>query len=195
MGRATITKQEGNDILKSATTGKTTTLSGNGVFAKAFQATKDENGNITRTILIGMSRSDARKTFNFMTDNTDAEWGYMQSLSFSDITTGFMGLTRMPQIDFTVGSSHSSDREAAVAVMIENLSKGTLIRYDHSHPFGHNLKNGYLPSTPTNTANRDGNNDVDFWKETLIKHPNASFGIRYNGKTYHYYKNGLELGY
>ncbi len=152
-------------------------------YIEILKEKKDKKrGNVAEK---GMSKSDARETFNFMADNTDVEWGYMES-------KGENGS------NFMVGTSHSDAGEEPVARALNKLENGTLIRYNHNHPandYDPNWSFGYRPSTRNTTANENReNNDIDFWQGALQKHPNASFGIRFNGNMYHYYKEGKPYG-
>ena len=99
-GKTTITEQEGNDILRCGK--KTVELSGNGVFRNAYEAgTKDGKGG---TLLLGMSKPDARKTFNFMADNTNVEWGYLETKDAS-------------VSNFAVGTAYDPNTESRKALL------------------------------------------------------------------------------
>lgn len=166
-GKTTITKQEGKDILRCGR--HTVKLSENGVFAAALTEEKNEKGNTVSTTLEGMSKSDARKTFNFMADNTNVEWGYMESL---DKKGGF---------HYTVGTGHNFNRENVVFSKFQSMDSQSIIRYDHSHPLrGWNDVSAYQYST----------NDVNSWELMLKQHTNATMGMRCAGKYMLFYKNG-----
>ena len=180
MGRTTITQQPGKDVVSA--NGKSVELSGNGVFRTAYSE-EMINGN-PATLLTGLSKSDASKIYALMKDSK-AEWGYMQSLS-SERTSLFipgMGSIRIPQIDFTVGTSHDSYSEAAVSSMIYKLPEGSVLRYDHRHPVLHSRDvEGY----------RYSRDDVNFWNVLIEKNPNASAGIHFQGQYNLYYRNGVK---
>ena len=166
-GKTTITRCEGNDILRC---GKTSTeLSGNGVFRDA-QEKGEQLGKDRGTLLVGMSKSDARKTFNFMADNSNVEWGYMETRN-DDGSSSFM-----------VGSAHSKETESLVYEKACAVSPGKLIRYDHNHLCNDHSPMAGFPSTPDNAANSNYV-DTDAWNSLLKTQPNASFGIRHRGKT------------
>ena len=173
-GRTTITEQKGNDILRCGNT--TVELSGNGVYRKAFEAGENE-GNNGGTLLIGLSKSDAKKTFNFMADNTNVEWGYMET-SNDDGTSSFM-----------VGSAHSNETESLVYSKAMEAKEGGVTRYDHSHI--KSLGNmDWTPSTPSTAADKRYV-DTDAWSELLRRNPNISLGIRYGEKTRTFVEEGV----
>jgi len=169
MGKHTITKQAGNDILVSKSNPKKTQeLSGNGVFEAALSKEQYAEG---KTTLSGMSKNDANATFNFMSDNTGVEWGRLEA------DNGKGGS------DFFVGSSHDTHSEGNISQMIYNLPKGSVQGYDHSHPLdAYNKNSGFRPS----------GEDLNYWDDLKKNHPNSSAGIRFNGTFTPYYKKGGE---
>lgn len=174
-GETTITKQEGKDILRC---GKNEiTLSGNGVFGKAYNGVVKEG-----TLLVGMTKKDSRDVFNFMADNTNVEWGYLE-IQNEDGSSSFM-----------VGSANDSDGESQVYNMAMAAKSGSVLRYDHSHPKTNNP--GLLdwaPSTP-DTATDKEKVDTKAWSNLLERNPNASFGIRYGGETQTFIDGGVVTG-
>ncbi len=173
-GRTTITEQKGNDILRCGNT--TVELSGNGVYRKAFEAGENE-GNNGGTLLIGMPKSDAKKTFNFMADNTNVEWGYMET-SNDDGTSSFL-----------VGSAHSNETESLVFGEAMSAKEGSVVRYDHNHLRTDTDYSAGRPSTPDNAANGQYV-DTDAWKDLMNRNPKVSLGIRHNNETTTYILKG-----
>ena len=172
-GRTTITRQDGNDILRCG--GKTTELSGNGVYRKALE-TGEKEGNNGGTLLMGMSKSDARKTFNFMADNTNVEWGYLE-------TTGANGS------NFAIGSAHDPDTESLIFNMAMQSKEGSVIRYDHNHLRTDYGAMDFLPSTPQ-TCRKESYTDTDAWNNLINRNPNVSLGIRHHKQTVTFIKDG-----
>ena len=166
-GKATITRCGGNDVLRCGK--KSTELSGNGVFRDA-QEKGEQSGNDGGTLLVGLSKSDALKTFNFLADNSNVEWGYMETRN-DDGSSSFM-----------VGSAHSKETESLVYEKACEVNPGNLIRYDHNHLCNDRSSMAGFPSTPDNAANSNYV-DTDAWNSLLKTQPNASFGIRHRGKT------------
>ena len=174
-GKTTITiQQEGNDILRCGK--KSVELSGNGVYRNAMKA-GEKMGNESGTLLAGMSRSDARKTFNFMSDNTGVEWGYMESVNNSG------------QTEFLVGSAHNSDTESLIYGKAIEAPDGSVLRYDHNHLFYTSGATAGWPSTPDTKANKEYE-DTAAWSSLLEKNPTLTLGIRYRGTTILFIENG-----
>ena len=173
-GKTTITKQNGKDILRCGN--KSVELSGNGVYRKAFEAGEKE-GNNGGTLLMGMSKSDATATFNFMADNTNVEWGYMET-SNDDGTSSFM-----------VGSAHSNETESLVYGEAMSAKEGSVVRYDHNHLRTDTESTSGWPSTPNNAANGKYV-DTDAWSDLMQRNPNVSLGIRHRRSTKTYISKG-----
>ena len=167
-GRTTITKQEGDDILRCGE--KTKDLKGNGVYREALEAGEKE-GNNGGTLLVGMSKSNARTTFNFMADNTNVEWGYLETKSEDG------------SLHYTVGSAHSDETESLVFSKAMEAKERIVLRYDHNHIVTTNP--GLLdwaPSTPESAA-KEQYVDTDAWNDLMEKNPKVTLGIRYSGET------------
>ena len=173
-GKTTITEQEGNDILRCGN--KSVELSGNGVYRKASEAGEKE-GNNGGTLLMGMSKSDAKITFNFMADNTNVEWGYMETCN-DDGTSSFM-----------VGSAHSNETESLVFGKAMAAKEGSVIRYDHNHLRTDNESTSGWPSTPNNAAN-EKYVDTDAWSDLMQRNPEITLGIRHRNNTIKYIEKG-----
>ena len=173
-GKTTITEQKGNDILRCGN--KSVELSGNGVYQKAFEAGEKE-GNNGGTLLMGMSKSDAKATFNFMADNTNVEWGYMET-SNDDGTSSFM-----------VGSAHSNETESLVFGKAMAAKEGSVIRYDHNHLRTDMEYTSGWPSTPNSKA-KENYVDTDAWSDLMRRNPNVSLGVRHRGSTKTYVSKG-----
>jgi len=173
-GKTTITKQAGNDVLVCGR--KRTPLSGNGVYAKAMEAgaaISNEKG----TLLSGMSQKDSRDVFNFMADNTNVEWGYLETQK-DDGSSSFM-----------VGSAHDSETESLVFGQAMSAREGSVLRYDHNHlRTDTGFADGW-PSTPENKA-KEGYVDTDAWKALMARNPNVTLGIRHRMTTTIYIRNG-----
>ena len=140
-------------------------LSGNGVFRKAL------NGVVKGTLLTGMTQKDTKDVFDFMSDNTNVEWGFLE-IKNDNGTNSYM-----------VGTSHSFDTEAQVYGMAMAAKEGSVLRYDHSHAKSNNPGAlDYAPSTPQ-TAAKPQYVDTDAWNDLMNRNPSVSLGIRYDGKT------------
>ena len=173
-GRTTITEQKGNDILRCGN--KSVELSGNGVYRKALEAGKNE-GNNGGTLLMGMSKSDAKKTFNFMADNTNVEWGYMETRN-DDGTSSFM-----------VGSAHSNETESLVFGKAMAAKEGSVVRYDHNHLRTDMESTSGWPSTPSTKA-KDSYVDTKAWSDLMQRNPEITLGIRHRNNTIKYIEKG-----
>ena len=136
-------------------------LSGSGVFRKSMHLYRTDG-----TLLSGMSKSDAKKLFNFMADNTNVEWGYMET-SNDDGTSSFM-----------VGSAHSNETESLVYGEAMSAKEGSVVRYDHNHLRTDTESTSGWPSTPNNAANGKYV-DTDAWSDLMQRNPNVSLGIRH----------------
>ena len=166
-GRITRTIQPGNDIVRA--NGKSVELSGNGVFWKAYS--KEIVKGDPATLLSGLSKDDADKIFNLLGDKTGVEWGKLEVMNSNGGK------------DFFVGSTHQVGTEGIISEKIYDPDlKGLVQKYDHSHP----LLDRYGVD-----IYRYSVQDENFWKDLNRLHPNASAGIRSNGKFDLYYKNGV----
>ena len=174
IGKTTIYNRVGNDVLICGK--KTVTLSGKSVYADA-EAKGKEQVKKGSTLLVGMSNYDAKKTFNFMADNTGVEWGYMESVNSSG------------QTEFLVGSAHSSETESLVFGKAMDATEGSVLRYDHNHLFYTSGATAGWPSTPDNKANKEYE-DTAAWSTLLEKNPTLTLGIRYRGTTILFIENG-----
>ena len=148
------------------------TLSANGVFARAL--TYDEKKG---TLISGMSKSDAIKTFNFMADNTNVEWGYMETVDKHGTSS------------YTVGTAHSSETESLVYNLAMDAPKESVLRYDHNHLRTDTESTSGWPSTPNNAANGKYV-DTDAWSDLMQRNPNVSLGIRHRRSTKTYISKG-----
>ena len=173
-GKTTITEQKGNDILRCGN--KSVELSGNGVYQKAFEAGEKE-GNNGGTLLMGMSKSDAKATFNFMADNTNVEWGYMETSNDNGSSS------------FMVGSAHSNETESLVFGKAMAAKEGSVIRYDHNHLRTDMEYTSGWPSTPNSKA-KENYVDTDAWSDLMRRNPNVSLGVRHRGSTKTYVSKG-----
>ena len=172
---AKITKQAGNDILVSQKTGKKRELSGNGVFTDSYRQSDDKS----TSLFLGLSGNDASDIYSFMGENTDVEWGYMKAQSEG-------------QTFYLVGSNHNPDGESYVCSLVLNAPEGhDVLTYNHSHPYdGYNAVKGGNASTPDNVA-PNSDPDVYVFQEILQRHPKATLGISFRGRTTTYIKDGV----
>ena len=151
---------------------KSESLSGSGVFRKSMHLYRTDG-----TLLSGMPKSDAKKIFNFMADNTNVEWGYMET-SNDDGTSSYM-----------VGSAHSNETESLVYREAMSAKEGSVVRYDHNHLRTDMKSTSGWPSTPTNAANGKYV-DTDAWSDLMQRNPNVSLGIRHRRSTKTYIRKG-----
>mgnify|MGYP002522881129 CR=1 FL=1 len=174
-GHPQIKESDGKDVCKDVLVcgSHKVTLSGNGVFA---QAKGDENqSNDSQILLTGLSKKDAVKVFNFMADNTNFEWGFLE-ISEGDISS------------YIVGSAYESDVETLIYDQALNAKPGSVVCYDHSH-WDNNTHWGGFPST-SETSKDSNNNDISAWKKLLLNNPKATLGIRFKNKTVPYVIEG-----
>ena len=147
-------------------------LSGSGVFRKSMHLYRTDG-----TLLSGMSKSDAKKIFNFMADNTNVEWGYMET-SNDDGTSSFM-----------VGSAHSNETESLVYGEAMSTKEGSVVRYDHNHLRTDRESTSGWPSTPSTKA-KESYVDTDAWSDLMQRNPEITLGIRHRNNTIKYIEKG-----
>ena len=180
-GKTNIYNRVGNDVLVCGK--RTVTLSRKGIYEDAVSKGKAQ-GHEDVTLLVGMSSSDARKTFKFMADNTGVEWGYMESVNNNG------------QTEFLVGSAHNPDTESLIYVKAMCAPEGSVLRYDHSHIYpihGSSWQKATagMPSTSSTSANSKKYSDIEAWNDLVRKNPSISIGIRYNKQTIIHVKKGI----
>ena len=174
IGKTTIYDRAGNDVLICGK--KAVTLSGKSVYADA-EAKGKKQVKKSSTLLVGMSNYDAKKTFNFMADNTGVEWGYMESVNSSG------------QTEFLVGSAHSSETESLIFEKAMDAPEGSVLRYDHNHLYYDRGATDGWPSTPDTKA-KEGYVDTDAWKSLMARNPKVTLGIRHRATTISFIEKG-----
>ncbi len=131
------------------------------------------------TFFEGLSGKTSESVFNFMSDNSSAEWGYMETIN-EDRSSSFL-----------VGTGHNDLGETAVFPKAMSATEGSVIKYDHSHPnynFFSNENCGY-PSNSKTSLRGERYSDVDAWEMLKKRNPNISVGIRHAGRNRNFYQN------
>jgi RHS repeat-associated protein len=135
-----------------------------------------ENGD---TFIEGLEGKTAESVFNFMSDNSSAEWGYMETIN-GDCSSNFL-----------VGTGHNEFGETAVYPKAMRVTEGSVVKYDHSHPnssFFNRESSGY-PSNSNTSIGGNNYSDVDAWGALKNRNPNVSVGIRHDGRTRSFNQN------
>jgi hypothetical protein len=135
---------------------------------KSEVTTKNEKGNDVKglRLVFGDNEELSKRAFKFMSNNTDVEWGLIQTET-EDLKTSLLY------------TSHLEDKEyfsPQTVLQISTLNNVISLKHYHNHPraFGENLYG--IPSDA----------DIDFRNKVRKNYPNAKFFIHEQGQEYEY---------